>query len=518
MKAQYLMGIDLGSSLVKAAVYDLDDDCVAAVEKPAPSEHPRPDVFLQSGEDFLKIALSAAADVVEKSGIEGSAVAAIGFSGQMGGAIGIDAHFNAVTEWSNPLDSRYMSHTAHMLHEAGQQILRQSGSNAPYFAPKILWFKQDFPEVYRRVAKFVFLAGFVAGRMAGLGADDAFVDRTYLEMSGIADIPQNKWSDELCDRFDIGPRRLPRIIESTSIIGRLTKEAADACGLISGIPLVAGAGDKPAGYIGAGIVKPGLLIDEAATFAALSLCVDRYVPDLEFRTLENIPSPIPGLYFPTMILIGSGATHKWFRDTFAGKEQDEAARAGVSAFEILDRRAAGVQPGSGGLLAIGMLGGRGYPSDPDVRGLFMGFSFDHKKEHFYRALLESFAYEYGYALKVMRKSYPDVIPTEVRVIGGGAASDLWNQIKSDVTGLPYVRLGTRDYALRGDALIAGAGVGVYTDLQRQAAKLEIRGKEYRPNEANHRQYEKYVKLYENLFDRLRGSFQELRNLDTDSSS
>ncbi|GAG33760.1 unnamed protein product, partial [marine sediment metagenome] len=237
-------------------------------------------------------------------------------------------------------DSRYMPYTGRMLRQAREQILRQSGSNASYFGSKVLWWKNEFPEVYRRCEKFVFLAGYVAGKMAGLAAEEAFVDQTYLIMTSLVDIANNRWSDELCGLFDIGQEKLPRIVDSSTVIGQLTQSAAEQCGLRSGIPLVAGAGDKPAGYIGAGMVEPGALIDESATFATLSLCVDRYVPDAKYRTLETFPSPVAGQYYPTTVLMGSGATHKWFKDTFGAEEQQEAAAAGVSPYAILDRKAA----------------------------------------------------------------------------------------------------------------------------------------------------------------------------------
>jgi xylulokinase len=430
----------------------------------------------------------------------------------MGGAIGIDAQWEPVTEWSNPLDSRYLPFTTRMLQDAGEEILRKSGSNAPYFGPKVLWWKEQFPDLYQRSAKFVFHAGFVAGKLADLTADDAFLDRTYLEMTGLADIPNGQWSTGLCDRFGIHMDKLPKIVESDTVIGQLCDTAAEACGLPSGVPLVAGAGDKPAGYLGAGIVEPGLLVEESSTFGAMSYCVDRYVPDVKYRTLENIPASIPKLYYPTTFLIGSGAAHSWFRDTFGIEEKREAAKAELSAFRVLDDKAAAVAPGSEGLLAIGMLGGRGYPSDPDVRGMWIGHSWNHKKEHFYRALLESFAYEYAYALRVMRETYPDIAPREVRVIGGGAASNLWNQIKCDVTGVPYVRLSGEDFAVRGCALLAGAGAGVIDDPRGAARKLLVPLKRYEPDRANHQEYQPYVKLYERLFDRLRPTFGELKAL------
>jgi len=512
MKGTFLVGIDLGVSLIKVGIYDVNGNRIETVIKDSPGHCPKPGIFEQSGNEFLKTVIDALNESMIKSQINPSSVEAIAFSGQMGGAIGVDRNWEAVTCWSNPLDTRYTPYIDKMLLSKKDQILKLSGTNFPYFAPKILWWKNEFPDLYKNSSKFMFLSGFIAGKMGNIGIENAYVDRTYLEMSGIADIPNNNWSSELCNEFGIDISKLPRILNSTSVIGKLDKSIADVCGLKDGIPLVAGAGDKPAGYLGAGMVEPGLLIDEAASFATFSICVDEYIPDIKFKTLENIPSPIPGNYFPTVILVGSGATHKWFRDTFGNEEKRVEAESMKSAYEILDEKAKSINPGSDKLLSIGLLGGRANPSDPDIRGMWIGFSWGHKKEHFYRSLLESFAYEYAYTAKVMRENYPNLKFDEIRVIGGGAVSDFWNQIKCDIIGIPYIKLNRNDFALLGDIIIAGNAIGIFDDLGKTAKKFSKKTKEYLPNKKIHEYYKNYVNLYEGLFERVRELYVDLKNI------
>jgi xylulokinase len=218
------------------------------------------------------------------------------------------------------------------------------------------------------------------------------------------------------------------------------------------------------------------------------------------------------LYLPSFYLFGSGVTHAWFRDVFGEEEKRLAAETGDSAFALLDRKAAAVPPGCEGLLALGLFGGRGYPSDPDIKGLWIGHSWAHRKEHFYRALLESFAYEYGCVLEVMKKNYPELAFDEIRVIGGGSRSDLWNQIKADVLGVPYARLSRDDCALLGDVLLAGNAVGVFPDLAAAARKLVQVTRRYLPDEERHSRYRRYLELYRGLFDRTRGVFEGLKGL------
>jgi xylulokinase len=232
------------------------------------------------------------------------------------------------------------------------------------------------------------------------------------------------------------------------------------------------------------------------------------------RTLENLPSPNPEHYLPSFYLFGSGVTHAWFRDVFAEEEKRKASRQGTSAFAVLDEKAEKVPPGSEGLLALGLFGGRGYPSDPDIKGLWVGHSWAHRKEHFYRALLESFAYEYACVLEVMKKNYPELAFDEIRVIGGGSRSELWNQMKADVLGVPFARLSRDDHAMLGDILLAGKAIGAFPDLVESAKKHVEVTKRYLPDSGNHERYRKYVELYKSVFDRTRSLFVELKNLSS----
>jgi xylulokinase len=511
VKRSYLVAVDVGVSFVKAGLYDVDGNPLSLSIKPARGEYPEPGVFLQKNQDYLATVLASIKEAVDQSGVEGAGVAAVGLSCALGGATGVDRNWNVIFDWSIISDTRYYPWVTRMKEEAGPEILRLSGTNFPIFAPKLLWWKHEYPERYRKVHKFMFLCGYLAGTLCGLPIEEAHVDRTHLQISSLADLAVERWSEDICGRFGIDTALLPRILDSYAPVGKLQPEYARVCGLPSGTPFVAGTGDKPAGSIGAGLVDPGILVDESASFGALSLCVDSCVPDERFGTLENMPSPIRGYYNPCIFLFGSGVTHAWFRDNFALAEKAQADREGVSAFHILDEAARSVPPGSEGLLALGLLGGRGYPSDPDIRGMWIGHTWSHKTAHFYRALLESFAYEYAYVLGVMKSTYPDLKLEEVRVIGGGARSDFWNQLKADVMGLKYVRLNRDDLALLGDVVIAGHGVGIYEDLKTVRRFVQTTDM-FEPDMETHLRYRPYVGYYAQIFDRTRGIFQDLQEM------
>ncbi len=521
MSAQYLIGVDLGTSLVKAGLYDAAGRLVAQAARPAPLRQPAPGVAEQDGDEFLAAAAACVQEVVSGAGAAPAQVAGIAFDGQMGGAMAVDARFRALTPWyPSGLDGRYLPHQQELAERAGTHLIERCG-DLPIMAPRMLWWREQSPERYRGIAKVVTLAGFVAGRMAGLHADRAFVDASYLTWVGLGDTAGHRWSAELAEINGLGGgglARMPRIVPATEVVGHLSREAAAACGVAEGVPVVAGAGDQAAGFVGAGLVEPGQLIDVAGTFPVFGICSRRYFADLDTRMLKPIASPLGGgAWYSMMYINGGGLTHRWFAEQFAAAAGEAAAAAGGAPFAALDAAAEQVAAGSDGLLCVPHLMGRACPNEPDVRGAWVGFTWTHGRAHFYRALLESVAYEYALACRALRAAAPDLALEEVRVTGGGSASGLWNRIKADVLGLPYVRLAVPDASTLGSAILAGHGVGLMPDMAVVAGSAARPGTRYLPGDTAHQRYGACVDAYGNALRRLGGAYTALADLRSASA-
>lgn len=516
MAEEFLIGIDLGTSVVKTTLFDLAGNAIADATRETTLYQPAPGVAEQRGEDFYAAALETIKEVVDKKNVAPAAVAAIAFDGQMGGAMGIDRDWTALTPWyASALDTRYLPYLKKMIERVGESRLIELNGALPIMAPRMLWWQAEHPDLFKRIHKVLILANYVAGRMAGLSGDEAFVDPSYLSWIGLSDTSQRSWSTELAEQVDLPLDKLPRIVPATTIIGYLTGASADRCGLAAGVPLVAGAGDQVAGCLGAGLVEAGQLIDVAGTFSVLATCLERFLADTRYGMLQTLAAPISDSHwYPMMYISGGGLTHRWFRDQFAAEEQAQAATLGQSGYQLLDMQAAEAPPGSDGLLFIPHLAGRTCPSDPDVRGTWMGFTWTHHKPHFYRAVLEGIAYDYAEALAVVRDYFPDVSFSEVRVIGGGAKSDLWNQIKADVLGLPYVRLQREDVAALGCTVMAGHAVGIYPDMAATASRFARAAGRTEPRPAYHKHYQDYVGAYRQAFEQLRAFYQVLASLSS----
>lgn len=367
---------------------------------------------------------------------------------------------------------------------------------------KVLWWKNERPEAYKKISKFVLPTAYVAGRLTGLRASKAYIDYTHLHFSGFGDIFKNKWSQELLDRFDVDKDKMPEIVEPWRVIGKLTGGAASKCGLMEGIPVVAGCGDTAATSLGTGVTRKGIAFDVAGTASVFSCCVDSYEPDVKYKTLLYPRSVIPGLWIPMAYINGGGLCLRWFRDQLTGKDNNVQ-------YDDLDNEAKSIHPGSEGLIFVPHFGGRVCPNNAYVRGSWIGLNWSHTRGHMYRAIMEGIAYEYCYYLEILKELLGEISFTHVLAIGGGAKSRLFNSIKADVLGIPYITLKKSDTATLGSAVIAGYGAGIYSDIKTAIERIVEHNNIIEPDYENHNKYIKHIDIYEGLFGALEETFKKL---------
>jgi xylulokinase len=338
------------------------------------------------------------------------------------------------------------------------------------------------------VAKFVGLAGYVTARLAGLAARDAFIDHTMIAFFGNEDARRLAWSEELSGALGLELDKFPRIVRPWDVVGRLTAEAARACGLLEGTPLAAGAGDQPAGLLGGGFLEPGALCEVSGSSTLLFLCADSFKPDTDTGTVVYIPSVLPGRYHAFTYINGGGIALSWFRDTILGGE-------GRTSYEEITRAAAEVPPGAGGLLFIPYFGGRQCPYDASFRGGWLGLNWGHRPEHLFRAMLEGLAYDHALGLESLRRMFPAAGAPGLASYGGGSRNRLWSQIKADVLGMPVRSLEGNDFAVAGCAMIAARAVGARTDLAPAAPRDGEPAAVAFPDGDRGRLYEGYLSVF-----------------------
>lgn len=484
----YVIGIDIGTQGTKAALFNDEMELIATAFEDSRLISPRPGTVWQEPDDLYKSCADTIRELLEKSGVAATDIAAIGLDGQMAGIMGVDADGEASTYYDSWLDMRCGKYVEQMNERAGKRIIALSGGPATYVhGPKILWWKNEHPDAYKKTAKFVLPHTYVVGKMTGLSGNDAYFDYTHLHFSCLADTEKKIWSDELLETFDIDKSKMARIISPFEIVGRVTKEFAGLSGLTQGIPVAAGCGDTAASTFGSGMFRRELILDCAGTASVLCSVVDRYVPDTENATLTMMRSPVDGLFLPLAYINGGGMCMRWFRDMLSGKPLAE--------YSLLDAEAAAIEAGSEGVIFVPHFSGRVLPSNPNLKGAYLGLDFKHTRSHMFRAVMESIAYEYSYYLSILRSLYPGDCFDSMLTIGGGAKSSLFNQIKADVLGVTVTTFETGETALLGSAVIAAAGVGMISDYREPIWRVMKKGAEYKADMKNHEAYIPIVNEY-----------------------
>jgi xylulokinase len=484
----YLIAVDIGTQGTKAALFDKDLQLIASAFEASRLISPKPGVVWQEPVEMLDACCHTIRELMEKTGVHPADIAAIGLDGQMAGIMGIDEAGEASTWFDSWLDMRCGPFMDEMNEKAGQRIIELSGGPATYVhGPKILWWKMTQPEAYQRTAKFVLPHAYIVGKMCGLRAQQAYFDYTHLHFSCLSDNKNKAWSNELLDAFGIDRDKMPRIVSPFEVVGTLNAEFAKRCGLVTGIPMVAGCGDTAASTFGSGMFEPGMVLDIAGTASVLCSVVDKFNPDVEHKTLTMMRSPVDGLFLPLAYVNGGGQCIRWFRDMLSAKEK--------TSYDQLQEEADQVACGSEGLIFIPHFSGRVLPNNPHLKGSFIGLDFRHTRGHLYRAILESIAYEYDYYLSVLKKLYPGTSFNTLLSLGGGANSSLFSQIKADVLGLNVLTLKLGETALIGSAVIAGMGVGLLDEYAGPIKQAIQPGASYRSDLTRHKSYEPYSSAY-----------------------
>ncbi|MCS6828216.1 MAG: FGGY family carbohydrate kinase [Caldilinea sp.] len=509
MAKTYLIGVDLGTAGTKAAIFDSEGNLIADAYEESRLICPKPGWVEQEPEDIYRSAVRTIRECLERSGVDPGTVAALAFDGQMAGIGAVDENWEAPIHYDSWLDTRCRAYIEQMQDEADRIIALTGGPPSISHGAKILWWMHERPDVFRRIAKFVVPGGYVAGRMAGLRGDEAFMDRTYLHFTCFSETVASRWSEELLERFSVPKEKLPRIVDPWEQIGCVTKEAAQETGLKQGTPIAAGCGDQAAGMLGAAMVRPGMVFDVAGTASVFAVCLDRFVPDRRHRTLFVAHLAVPGLYYALAYINGGGMNLRWFRDELAPHEKVETAERPGGFYAWFDQKAEAIPPGSDHLLFLPHLGGRVCPSEPNLRGVFFGLNWSHTKTHLYRAILESVAYEYAHYQRIVKGLLPDLQFTETRVIGGGARSRVWNQIKADVLNTPYVTLNRQEFSVLGSAILAGYAVGVFKDMATVAESLVSPTNRIEPRTEIHQAYQPFVEQYIRLLEQTKPLFDTL---------
>ena len=326
----------------------------------------------------------------------------------------------------------------------------------------------------------------------------------------LLDINSLEWSGELLEATSIEKHKLPDLVESTEVVGRVKKDAARLCGIMEGTPVVIGGGDGACATCGSGVVSEGSSYIYLGTSTWMAIASDHPLIDPRKRTFTFCHFK-KGLYFPAGTMQAGGGSYQWFKNTMCESESAEAESKGMDVYDILNLKAQAAPEGSGGIIFLPYLMGERSPLwNPNARGCFIGLSMIHDKGHMTRAVLEGVAYN----MKLIADAFAEQgVDTEaVRMIGGGAKSELWRMIFANVMEKPVLKLNFIEEATSvGAAIAGGVGVGVFSSIN-DSDKLVHITEEARPQTEGVNVYRKSYAVFKESVGRLHDIFDMLSHI------
>jgi xylulokinase len=506
---KYLMGFDIGTQGSKGIIIDFEGNLAAYSYCPHDVIHKKPewaehDAVQTWWGDFITVAR----DLIGKSGIAPEAIASIGISALFPCMLPVD-------ESGKPLRNAILygidTRTEEDIRFLNEQIgkkriwdLTKGELSTQSVGPKILWFKRNEPELFKRTEKFLQASEFVVAKLTGKYVADR---STAKETAPFYNFDLGQWDGEMCREVDIEMEQLPDICEAYEIAGTVTQQASAQTGLSEGTPVVAGTGDFLAELLSMGGNCGDTLITYGSTIQVFHM-TDRPV---FVDSLTTVIYPVDGLHVVGGGTAASGSITKWFRDEFGSEERNIEKVKGINAFKQLSDSASAIPAGSDGLVLLPYFAGERSPIwDPKARGIIAGLTHFHTKAHLYRAVLEGTCYSIRQHLDVMKAAGLHI--SGLVSTGGGIKSHLWTQIMSDVTGAEQLCFSNSMGAPAGDAYLAGIGVGAFKDMSVMREKWIKEPWIVKPNPNNQTVYEKCYEVYQSLYPAIKRQMHALAEI------
>ncbi len=499
----YLLGIDVGTTSTRALLIDEDGAVVASHATEYDLSTPRPGWAEQDPDDWWNATCVSVPAAIEAAEIDPEDIVGVGLSGQMHGSVFLDSHDDIIRPAILWCDQRTARQCRTITQTVGEEDVIAETLNpvlTGFTAPKIIWLRDEEPEHYARVQKVLLPKDYVRLRLTGEYATEV----SDASGTSLFNVPKRRWSEVMLDRLELPREWMPRVYESPEVTGTISAQAAELTGLAAGTPVVGGGGDQAAGAVGNGIVRGGVVSVSTGTSGVVFAHLDEPKVDEQLRT-HTFCHAVPGTWHVMGVMLSAGGSLRWLRDTLCPGEIDVARNMGVDAYELMAAEAAQAPVGSEGLIFLPYLSGERTPyPNPNARGVFFGLSLRHERPHMIRAVLEGVAFGLRDSFEILESMSVSI--DEVRASGGGARSELWRQIQTDVTGHPHSTINVDEGPAYGVALLAAVAAGIYDGVpeacERTIDLVDTPG----VDESAHGLYARYHELYQNLYARLKPEF------------
>jgi xylulokinase len=502
-----LMGVDVGTTAVKAAVFSESGRLLAAASREYPLLFPLPGA---SELDSRAVTDAALAVIGETASLVAATdpVAAIGIAsqGEAFTPLALDGAFlaNAMTSG----DTRSAPLVESWSREFGRERMYEITGHTcypMYSLFKLLWLKENEPEVWERAHKFLFFEDLLAYILTG----ETATDPSMAARSMLFDVTKRRWSDEILGALALSPDRLARVVPSGTVVGTVSAEPADSLGLDMDVAVFVAGHDQPVGALGCGAAVPGSASYAIGTVECVCPAIARLIlsPDLMRANLATYPHVLPDTYTTVAFNMTGGSVLRWLRDTLAHKEVEQARTDGADPY---DRIVAAAAPEPAKLLLLPHFGPTGTPRfDPEGAGALLGLTLSTTRAEIFRAFLEGITYEMKWNLSILAASGFEL--SELRAVGGGSRSPVWMQIKADILGLPLTVMQVSEATCAGAAILAGAGMRLFEP--REVAALWAKpARTFLPRPEYRRGYEDRFAIYQEAYRALGSARRALHSL------
>ena len=504
---KYLLGIDIGTSGTKVLLLREDGHIVDDRNKTYDFDYLENGWTEQDPVLWWNAVKELIPEIISSNGITGKDILGIGIAGQMHSLVMLDDNNQVLRKAILWNDQRTEKQVDEINEIVGAQRHIELTSNPPltgFTSPKILWVRENEPEIYAKCSKILLPKDYIRFKLTGKYVSDV----SDASGTGLLNVRDRTWSQEILEDLEINPEWLPELVESVEISGYVTEQIADELGLAAGTPVVGGAGDNAAAAIGVGVIKNKTGFTTIGTSGVVFVHSSQPHTDAKGR-VHTFCSAVPNEWHLMGVTLAAGSSLQWFRNNFCQPEQDIADQRGVDVYQIMDSMAEEIEPGSNRLIYLPYLSGERTPHlDPNCRGVFFGLSAIHTRAHLIRAILEGVAFSLNDCLSILRDL--DVDAATMMLTGGGAASPLWQEIIADIFNCEMNTCESYQGPSLGAAILAGVGSGIFSDLDDGCNKVIQIKNSIQPQEQKN--YVETYKIYKNFYPILKQQYIDLANV------
>ena len=507
----YVMAHDLGTTGNKATLYDREGTLVGSAYEPYHTWYPHAGWAEQDAEEWWRAVCTSSHRLLDACDVPGREIACICFSGQMMGCVPLDRDGRALRAAIIWADQRAVEQQRWLAERVSPaEVYRITGHrlSPSYSLCKLLWLRENDPQVYHVAHKFTHAKDAIVARLTG-----SFVtDLSDASGMNLLDLEHGCWSQRILEAAKIEPSVLPELHRSTDVVGEVRATVAEEVGVPAGTPVVIGGGDGPCAAAGAGVVSPGSAYNYIGSSSWIAMASERPILDPQQRTF-TFAHIVPNMFMPTGTMQAAGASYQWARDQLCPVETLAAQALGVSPYELMNAEAERSPLGANGLLFLPYLMGERSPRwNPRARGAFIGLTMRHTRSDLLRAVLEGVTMNLRVILDALREQ--GALVDAMRAIGGGARGRFWMQIMANVYGIPVQRLALLEEATSmGAAIAGGVGVGLYPGFEAMANVMNRVAEAIRPDPEAQAAYERLFPVFEEAYRALVPLFERIAEVE-----